>query len=335
MTDATRPLVAFIGTGGTMASLGHDTLDTTNYATNDRRLDTDAVLSRISELNRVARMLSVPFGMLPSYDISFADWKKLVALCERLERETPDLAGIVIGHGTSSLEETAYFLNLTLRVQLPVVITGGQRPMNALSSDVPMNLVNAVRVAAEPQARDKGVLVVLNDEINAARDATKADTLRLQTFVSPRLGALGFVDGDRVSFYRAPLRRHYPDTEFDVSAMDALPPVHIVYAYVGSDGTAVDALIRSGARGIVSAGFAPGHPGSAESALLKQAASDGVVVVQSRRAAAGRIPQNDRLAGVGAISADNLNPEKARILLALALAAGMPKADIQRVFDRY
>ncbi len=204
-------------------------------------------------------------------------------LCEQLVAEHADLAGIVIGHGTATLEETAYILNLTLKVAVPVVLVGAQRPSSALSTDAGLNLVNAIRVAASPEARGMGVLVVLNDEIQAARDVTKTSTLRLQTFRSADFGVLGHADGDAVAFYRRPVRRCCPDTEFDIRSLDALPRVDIAYAYAGGDGTAVRAFIAAGAKGIVSAGFAPGGAPPGEFEALKEAAAQGVVVMQCTR----------------------------------------------------
>ena len=177
----------------------------------------DEILARWPETALVADVMAVRYRNIVSPAIGFADWKALAALCRQLVRDHPDLAGIVIGHGTATLEETAYFLNLTVKVSVPVVVVGAQRPSSALSSDAGMNLVNAIRVAASPEARDMGVLVVLNDEIHAAREVTKTSTLRLQTFRTPDFGVLGHADGDAVAFYRRPIRRHAPDTEFDIS----------------------------------------------------------------------------------------------------------------------
>ncbi|MGI4939897.1 MAG: asparaginase, partial [Janthinobacterium lividum] len=232
--SGTRPRVAFIGTGGTISSLGAGPLDILDYGAQDNRMQADAILERFPEWREVADVFPVNFGNVVSHNIFFDAWKQLVLRCERLVADEPDLAGIVIGHGTASIEETAYFLSLTLTVAIPVVIVGSQRPASALSTDAGMNLVNAVRVAASPQARGMGVLVLLNDEIHAAREVTKTSTFRLQTFRTPDFGALGHADGDCVAFYRAPLRRHAPDTEFDIRALDALPRVDIAYAYVGS-----------------------------------------------------------------------------------------------------
>ena len=330
-----RPKVAFISTGGTISSLGVDSLDLIDYGSNATLLEAEEIVARFPELDRFAEVLPIRFRTVPSFNVSFADWQQLVALCADLVVQHPDLAGIVIGHGTASLEETAYFLNLTLTIDIPVVLVGSQRPINALSSDAGMNLVNAVRTAAAPESRGMGVLVVLNDEINAARDVTKTATLRLQTFQTPDFGALGHVDRDRISFYRRPVRNVYPNHVFGISHLTELPRVDIDYAYLGSDGTAVRAFIAAGARGIVSAGFAPGYPGRAEDALLAEAANGGTIVVQSRRGASGRIAQMQRLQSVGALSADNLNPEKARLLLALALTVTTDPAEITHMFRIY
>ncbi len=220
-------------------------------------------------------------------------------------------------------------------MRVPVVIVGSQRPASALSTDAGMNLLNAVRTAASPEARGLGVLLMLNDEIHAAREVTKTSTFRLQTFRTPDFGVLGHADGDRVAIYRAPLRRHMPDTEFDIRGLDALPRVDIAYAYVGSDGTAVRAFMAAGARGIVSAGFAPGFPGAVEAELLADAVRQGIVVVQSTRAGSGRTFRGKRARESGFLVADNLNPQKARLLLALALTRTTDPAEITRIFETY
>lgn len=330
-----KPKVAFVGTGGTIASLGAGPLDLQNYGAMGNVMHADAILARWPETALVADVIAVPYRNIPSTAIDFADWRALVTLCDRLVAEHADLAGIVIGHGTATLEETAYMLNLAVKVPLPVVLVGAQRPSSALSSDAGMNLVNAIRVAASPDARGMGVLVVLNDEIHAAREVTKTATLRLQTFRTPDFGALGHADGDSVAFYRRPLRRHAPDTEFDISALEALPRVDIAYAYAGGDGTAVRAFMAAGARGIVSAGFAPGFSPPGDFMALKAAVAEGVTVVQSTRAGSGRTFRNSRLRDAGILIADNLNPQKARILLSLALTVTREPAEIERMFRTY
>jgi L-asparaginase len=330
-----KPKVAFIGTGGTIASIGKGPLDLQDYGANGIVMHADELIARWPETALVADVLPVRYRNIPSTAIDFADWKALVLLCDRLIAENADLAGIVIGHGTATLEETGWFLNLTLKVSVPVVLVGAQRPSSALSTDAGLNLVNAIRVAACPEARGMGVLVVLNDEIQAAREVTKTATQRLQTFRSRDFGVLGHADGDAVAFYRRPLRRCYPDTEFDIRALDALPRVDMSYAYAGGDGTAVRAFTTAGAKGIVSAGFAPGFVAPGEFEALKQAVAQGVVVMQSTRAGSGRTFRGTRLANAGFLIADNLLPQKARILLALALTVTLDPERIAHIFRTY
>jgi L-asparaginase len=330
-----KPKVAFIGTGGTIASVGTGPLDLQNYGATGKVMHADEIIARFPETALVAEVVPVRYRNIPSTAIDFADWKALVLLCETLATESSDLAGIVIGHGTATLEETAYFLNLTLKIDLPVVLVGAQRPSSALSTDAGLNLVNAIRVAASPEARGIGVLVVVNDEIQAAREVTKTSTLRLHTFRSRDFGVLGHADGDDIAFYRRPIRRSYPDTEFDVRALDAMPRVDIAYAYAGGDGTAVRAFIAAGAKGIVSAGFAPGFAPPGEFEALKEAVAQGIVVVQCTRAGSGRTFRGSRLANAGFLIADNLIPQKARILLSLALTVTSDQEQIARMFRTY
>jgi L-asparaginase len=330
-----KPKVAFIGTGGTIASLGRGPLDIMDYGSAGNVMHADALIGKWPETALVADVLAVRYRNIISPAIGFAEWKDLAALCASLVADHPDLAGIVIGHGTATLEETAYFLNLTVKVPVPMVIVGSQRPSSALSSDAGMNLVNAIRVAASPEARGLGVLVLLNDEIHAAREVTKTSTTRLQTFRTPDFGVLGHADGDEVVFYRRPVRRAAPDTEFDVSGLDAMPRVDISYSYAGGDGVAVRAFVAAGARGIVSAGFAPGFCPPAEVEALTEAAARGVVVVQSTRAGSGRTHRGEKLRQAGFLIADNLNPQKARILLSLALTVTSDPGEIMRMFRAY
>lgn len=330
-----KPKIAFIGTGGTIASLGDHPLDVQDYGRTGNRMHADEIVARFPELAMVADVIPIRYRNIISPAIDFADWKSLVLACDQAVADHPDLAGIVIGHGTASLEEIAWMLNLTVKVPIPVVIVGSQRPPSALGSDAGMNLVAAIRTAASPAARGMGVLVVLNDEISAAREVTKTSTLRLQTFRTPDFGVLGHADGDRVAFYRAPVRRRAPDTEFDIRGLDSLPRVDITYAYAGSDGTAVRAFVAAGARGIVSAGFAPSFSTPADTDALAEAVRNGVTVVLSTRAGSGRVYCGSRAQALGFLSADNLNPQKARILLSLALGLTDDPARIAAIFEAY
>lgn len=327
--------VAFISTGGTISSLGAGPLDISEYGIQNNKLEADGIVAAVPELAEVAEVIPVNFATVASPSIYFAQWKELAALCLRLVAETPDLAGIVIGHGTATLEETAYFLNLVLKVSIPVVVVGSQRPMSALSTDAKMNLVNAVRTAASPASVGRGVMVLLNDEIHASREVTKTATFRLQTFRVPDFGMLGYVDGPVVAYYRRTERVTAPYTEFDISDVDELPRVDISYSYAGADGAAVDAFAAAGAKGIVAAGFAPAGTTPGEVEALGRARAAGVVVVQSTRAGSGIVHRGKRLVERGFITADNLNPQKARILLALALTRTTDLEEIMAMFRTY
>ena len=330
------PRIAVIGTGGTISSLGASSLDVLDYPDFGQKLTSEALLDRFPETRLVADPVTVTFRQVGSTDIGPKDWIELRALIHRLAKDDPAIAGFVIPHGTATLEETGFFLNLTLRVTQPVVLVGAQRPASALGTDAGMNLVNALRVAGSPEARGKGVLAVLNDEIHAARDVVKTSTYRVQTFRSLDFGALGHVDGDGVHFYRAPLGAHMPDTPF--AALDfaePLPRVDIVYSYAGADGALVDAAVAAGARGIVSAGFAPGSPTPEQRAAFERAAKSGVVVVQCSRAASGRVAPRRRLRESGIVAGEDFSPQKARILLMLALSTTSDIAALQQVFQTY
>ncbi|MEO5692498.1 MAG: asparaginase [Usitatibacter sp.] len=330
-----KPKVALVATGGTIASLGADSLDVLNYGATNRRLGASDLIERFPELSLEHVIIAAEFRRVASNDIGFAEWKELALLLERLPQENPDLAGIVVAHGTATLEETAYFLHLTLRVGVPVVLVGSQRPPTALSSDAGMNLLAAVRTAATREVRGAGVLVVMNDEIHGAREVTKTSTLRLHTFASPDFGMLGQVDNDRVVMLRTPTTRHPIDAPFDLASIEALPRVDICHAYAGCDGVGSRAFVAAGARGIVSAGFAPGVTSPAETAALVEAVRDGIAVVQASRVLSGRVPRTLRNDERGFVCAGNLNPQKSRILLALALTVTRDRAQLQRWFDRY
>ena len=215
-----------------------------------------------------------------------------------------------------------------------MVVVGAQRPASALGTDAGMNLVNALRVAGSADARGRGVLVVLNDEIHAARDVVKTSTYRLQTFRSVDFGALGHADGDGVHFYRAPTRPHMPDTPFAGLELATLPRVEIIFSYAGADGALVDAAVAAGARGIVSAGFAPGSPTPEQRSAFERAAKSGIVVVQCSRAS-GRVAPRRRLRESGIVAGEDFSPQKARILLMLALSTTSDITRIQPLFQIY
>ena len=335
MSAPRKPSVAVIGTGGTIASIGGDGLELVRYIDRKQMLPVDELLARTPELAQVAEVTPIACDVLQSHGIGPRDWLALASRIHALVAERPDLDGIVITHGTATLEETAYFLNLALKVAVPVVLVGAQRPATAVSGDGPLNLVNAVRTAGSTDARGMGVMIVLNDEIQAAREGTKTSTLRLQTFQSPDFGTLGHADADRVVFYRAPRRTRAPDTEFDVSGLDALPRVDVVHAYAGADGVLVRACVEAGARGIVAAGFAPGLVPPLQLEALNEAARAGAAVAHCSRVGSGRVPALGESHALGSVTTDNLTPQKARVLLMLGLTRTRDRGELQRMFDTY
>ena len=328
--------VALIGMGGTISSIGRDSLDLWEYMDASRKAEPDELLERFPEAAVPAEIVPVRFRAVSSSAVTPDDWLALdEAVHATVTREAP-LDGVVITHGTATLEETAYFLNLTLKVEATVVLVGAQRPATGLSSDAGLNLLGAVRVAAAAEARGLGVLALLNDEIQAAREVTKASTLRLETFRSPDVGMLGYADPDgRVAVYRRPLRHHAPNTEFDVRGRRDLPRVDIAYSYAGADGAAIQAFVAAGARAIVSASLAPGMTTPAETDVLLEARRRGVLVVISSRAGSGRVLPRALLRERGFVVADNLNPQKARVLAMLALTRTGDVDDVQRIFEKY
>ncbi len=331
-----QPRIAVIGTGGTISGVGRDRLDFYEYGTSGRFMQVEELVAGVPELSRVADIVPVRYKNVGSTHIGPEDWLRLVGLVHATVAADKSVAGVVVTHGTATLEETAYFLNLTIKVPVPVVVVGAMRPSSALGADGGLNLLNAVRVAACPDARGMGVVVVLNDEINAAREVAKTSNFRVQTFVSRDFGILGYADADKVIFYRKPLRRCAPDTEFDVSGLRELPRVDIVPAYAGADAAFVWTAIEAGAKGIVSAGFPSGSPSPAQKVALKEAARAGIAVVQASRAGSGRVIDDKvALREAGFAGADDLTAQKARILLMLALTVTADTDEIRRIFDTY
>jgi L-asparaginase len=329
------PRIAVIGTGGTISSLGANSLDVLDYPDFGQKLTCEALLDRFPETRLVAEPVPVTYRQVGSTAIGPEDWAELRRMIHQIARDDPQIAGFIIPHGTATLEETAFFLNLTLATPHPVVLVGAQRPASALGSDAGPNLVNALQVAGSAEARGKGVLVVLNNEIHPARDVVKTSTYRVQTFRSFDFGALGHVDGDGVHFYRAPVKAHMPDTAFAEREIGALPRVDIVLSYAGADTALIDAAIGAGAKGIVSAGFAPGIASPQQQTALAAAAKAGIVVVQCSRAASGRVAPRRKLKDNGIVAGEDFSPQKARILLMLMLTQTRDIGEIQAAFQAY
>ncbi len=329
------PRVALIITGGTIDSVGKDRLDLAWYIEVGKRITSGKLLAQIPELKSMARIDEVPFRRLPSHGLVDKDWLDLVRIIHSIVNDNR-ADGVVITHGTNTIEETAYFLNLTLKTDKPVVLVGSMRPSSAISADGYLNVVQAVRVAAEPSSKGRGALLVMNDTIFAARDVTKTATYRVQAFQGRDLGPLGYADADgKVVYSHRTAKKHTVETEFDVGKLDLLPRVDVVVSYVGADGIMIEAAIAAGAKGIVSAGTGAGRPTPGEDKALDRAAQKGVVVCISSRVGSGRVARSPGLVRRGFVASDNLQPWKARVLLSLALTKTSNPDEIQRMFDTY
>lgn len=320
----TLPKVMLFTTGGTIQSKGADRQKLMEYSAG--KVTPDELIADLPELKQVAEISYTEISNIGSGGIN-ADILLKLAKEVNAWLAKPEASGAVVTHGTGTLEETAFFLNLTVKSDKPVVVVGAMRPFTAVSRDGPFNLYNSVRVAASPDAKGYGVMILLNDEINAARDTTKTNTYRVETFVSRDLGPIGFADSDRIAFYRKPIYRHTYKSEFDVSKLTSLPRVDVTYDYQESDGAAIDAFVNAGAKGVVLTG------GNAEA--MKRGQAKGVVFVQSDRKGAGRVMESTRVFERGVVTSDNLNPHKARILLRLALTKTTDLKEIQRMFNEY
>jgi L-asparaginase len=327
LSNKELPLVWVLSTGGTIAGRGATSTSLAEYKAGT--LLGAELVSAVPEIENVARVHVEQIANVGSSDITIEVWLKLAHRINEIFAADPKAAGVVV----------AYFLNLTVRHDRPVVVVGAMRPASAISADGPLNLLNAVRTAASPEARGKGALVVLNDEINAARDVTKTNTYRVETFRAPELGVLGYVDDDRVSFYRSSTRRHTVNSEFDVTGLTALPQTDILYSYVSPRPTLAETLVAGGVRGIVFAGTGAGGLSTIEREALKPLlglpAESRPVLVRSSRTGNGRVIATKTYDSLGMIAADTLNPQKARILLMLALTRTRDQHEIQRMFSEY
>ncbi|MFB6676663.1 asparaginase [Streptomyces sp. NPDC056390] len=349
MAPDCRPVVAWIPTGGTIEARANDRLDRTAYGQTGRRRPPHELLADLPEIAATAAVRQVNWpadtallgasssgadrARPPSHAWTVADLIDL-ARTVACTAADPDVTGVVVTCGTNGLEELAFLLSQVVGGDVPVVVTGAMRPASALGGDGPLNLLNAVRVAAHPRSAGRGVLVVFDDAILAARDVAKTATYRLGAFRSPELGPVGFADADgEVAFYR---RTDGPSTgpPFDLMDLPAvLPRVDVVVSCLGADGALIDAAVAAGAAGIVSAGLGAGYPTPAEQAALERAAREGVVVCQASRVGSGRVVPHAGTRAGGFVAAADLSPWKARLLLSLALADQRPVEQIQNLFE--
>ena len=331
-----QPTVRVIGTGGSIAGVGPDRIDFILYPEIGDHITIQQSLDRVPEIQDIAEVRSEDLVSVGSTAIGAAEWLALARRINQIFRDETDVAGVAITHGTATLEETSYFLHLTVKSTRPVVITGAMRPPTALSTDSDLNLLDAVRTAACPEAVGLGVLTVLNNEIQCGRDVTKASTFRVETFRPNELGFLGYADSDgKVVFYRAPLRRHTVDTPFMVDDMTTLPRIDIVYSYAGADGLLVDAVRNNRSDGLILAGFGGGTFPPAVIGAAVKLVEDGIPVVLATRSTAGRVVITPKKEEQGFIVSDNLLPQKARVLLMLGLTVTKDRHELQQFFYHY
>jgi L-asparaginase len=327
------PVVVVLATGGTIAGTG-DPGALTGYSAGS--IEGSDLVNAVPEILNFA---DVRVEQIANVGSSSLGETEILALAKRanelLSQEEDEIAGIVVTHGTTSLEETAFFLNLTVKSEKPVIVVGAQRPATAISADGPLNLLNAVRAAADPDSRGRGTMVIMNDQINAARDVMKTQTFRVETFQSGEMGFLGYVDPDAVVFYRNPInKRHTIDSEFDISDVDELPKVGVVFAHQDADGTSVEAFVNAGYDGIILYGFGTGNaPPIMREAIFEAAAE--IPVVTTAHTSQGRMQNRANFDEAGIITADNLQPKKARILLQLALLQTDDHDELLRIFSEY
>jgi L-asparaginase type II len=323
--------------GGTIASRGGDRLNITNYGRGFPRVNPEDWYQDLPELQGVANITledqRAPENR-PSGSETHEDFARVAKRLSELAAD-PRVDGVVVTHGTNTMAETAYYMSLAVNTDKPIVFVGSQRPWTGLSGDGPRNLYDAVRVAASKQARGKGVLHCMNQFIHAARDVDKTSAYRVDTFRGVDVGALGFADPDKVVFYREPVRRHTTTSEFAGHDYPSLPTVEVAFAYRDAPAYLIDAMVANGAKGIVVEGTGAGSATTGQTDAIKRAQEKGIVVVMTARTQGGRVQDTPRRREANIVPGDNLLPEKARILLQLALTKTTELAEIKRIFDEY
>jgi L-asparaginase len=327
------PNVVILATGGTIAGAG---ATGTQSAYTSGAVTIDAMIAAVPGIRDLANIKGEQIANVGSQDMSF---DIMLSLAKRINTllASNDVDGIVVTHGTDTMEETAFFLNLVVKSDKPVVLVGSMRPSTAVSADGPLNLYDAVAVAADPNSRGRGVLVVMNDWIHAAHSLTKTSTTATQTFMSPLRGLVGVSAYGKNDFYNSPSWKHTTGSEFDISNVTKLPRVDIVYAYADMSPDLISSSAANGAKGIVIAGVGNGNMNKVSLEAAAKAAKSGVVVVRSSRVATGSVGRNVEVNDdeMGFVASDELNPQKARILLTLALLKPRSTAELQNLFNTY
>lgn len=328
------PTVVTIATGGTIAGAG-----AIGKATNYRpgQLDVNALVDMAEGAHDIANVRAIQICNVNSDDIVAGHWLELARTINALASD-PTVSGFVITHGTDTLDETAYFLNLTVKTEKPVVLTGAMRPATATSPDGPMNLLQSIALAGNPQAGGHGVMVVFSDGIFGGRDVRKISTFQTDAFSASDFGCMGYMVDGVPHFYNASSKAHTTDTEFDIAEIDDLPPVAVAYFSIDADPGVIDFFARNGARGIVIAGAGSGCYSKAWNdrivALARSETGRAIPVVRCSRIGAGMITYDDAYGG-NLVIGNDLAPQKAAVLLRLALTRTGDLDEIQRMFDRY
>jgi L-asparaginase len=328
-----KPHIVVLATGGTIAGAAASDVQA-RYTSG--QVGVEQLLAAVPQAKDLATLSGEQVSNIGSQDMNDDVWLTLARRVNELAAQR-DVDGIVITHGTDTIEETSYFLNLVVKTTKPVVLTASMRPSTALSADGPLNFFNAVAVAADEEAEGRGVLVVINDWIHGASSLTKTSTTAVQTFLSPLRGLVGTVTYGQAEFYRGPFGRHTLESEFSLDGVTALPRVDIIMAYENMDGALIDAAVAAGAKGIVIAGVGNGNMTAPALAALATQARKGIVAVRSTRVTTGLVGRNVEVNDdeLGLIASDDLNPQKSRVLLRLALLKPRSLADIQRIFTEY
>jgi L-asparaginase len=333
VAEGKKPNIVILATGGTIAGAA---ATGTQAGYTSGAVTIDAMIAAVPGITDLATIKGEQISNVGSQDMSF---DIMLALAKRINQllATPQVDGIVVTHGTDTMEETAFFLNLVVKSDKPVVMVGSMRPSTAVSADGPLNLFNAVGVAADPNAKGRGVLVVMNDWIHGAHSLTKTNTTAVQTFMSPLRGLVGVASYGKNDFYCTPQWKHTTSSEFNIADVTKLPRVDILFAYADMPGDLIDASVANGAKGIVLAGVGNGNVNKVSLEAAEKAAKEGVVIVRSSRVATGTVGRNVEVNDdeMGFVASDELNPQKSRILLMLALLKPRTPAEIQRLFQSY
>ena len=333
LAEGKKPNIVILATGGTIAGVA---ATGTQAGYTSGAVTIDAMVTAVPGIADLANIKGEQISNVGSQDMSF---EIMLALAKRINQllATPQVDGIVVTHGTDTMEETAFFLNLVVKSDKPVVMVGSMRPSTAVSADGPLNLYNAVGVAGDPNAKGRGVLIVMNDWIHGAHSLTKTSTTAVQTFMSPLRGVVGISTYGKNDFYNNPQWKHTLGSEFDIANVTTLPRVDIIFACADMSPDLIEASAQHGAKGIVLAGVGNGNVNKASLDAAAAVAKQGTVIVRSSRVVTGTVGRNVEVNDdeLGFIASDELNPQKSRILLMLALLRPRTTAEIQKLFQTY